>query len=205
MSLAIHDQTTLPFSTGDNAKIDRSLTARRLLKNAISLVSAHPKAEYLGPDILAENLAYDIGFGAHDLAILRVSIAYRRHTIICAPEPVWSTRKSDLLDLKAMCTFADLLPILVPESAVQRQPRLGTARVVEQSFQVSVTLDQRMAVIIHLIDCGGRSSILDCAHAISHHEPFSAVMHLVSIGVLNLNSNSRLTPETEISLAEYAA
>lgn len=180
--------------------VDRSFVSRRLLKNTITLISAHPRAQYLGPDTLVDSLACTKGFAGHDLAILRVSVGMGRHTLICAPESIWHARKFDLIELKAMAGFAGRSCVLVPESAIQRQPRLSTARAIEEACGVAVSVDQRMAILVHMIETGGKSTFMDCACAINHPQPFSAVMHMVALGVLRINPSAQLRPDSTVSL-----
>lgn len=180
--------------------VDRSFVSRRLLKNAITLISAHPLADYLGPDKLVDSLACTKGFSADDLAILRVSVGMGRHTLICAPETIWHARKYDLLELKSMGGFAGRSCVLVPEGAIQRQPRLSTARAIEEACGVAVSVDQRMAILVHMIETGGKSTFMDCACAINHPQPFSAVMHMVALGVLRINPSAQLRPDSTVGL-----
>lgn len=180
--------------------VDRSFVVRRLLKNAITLISAHPRADYLGPDKLVDSLACTKGFSADDLAILRVSVGMGRHTLICAPEVIWHARKFDLIELKQMASFAGRSCVLVPETAIQRQPRLSTARAIEEACGVFVSVDQRMAILVHLIESGGKSTFMDCACAINHPQPFSAVMHMVALGVLRIDLAAQLAPHSIVGL-----
>jgi len=180
--------------------VDRSFVSRRLLKNAITLIAAHPRADYLGPDKLVDGLACAKGFTGDDLAILRVSVGTGRHTLICTPETIWHVRKFDLLELKQMAGFAGRSCVLVPESAVQRQPRLSTARAIEEACGISVSVDQRMAILVHMMENGGKSTFMDCACAIDHAQPFSAVMHMAALGVLRLDAASQLRPDSVVSL-----
>jgi hypothetical protein len=201
MSLALNrgvDQQ--PPARNPNGTVDRSFVSRRLLKNAITLISAHPRADYLGPDKLVDSLACTKGFSNDDLAILRVSLGMGRHTLICAPETIWHARKFDLLELKAMAGFAGRSCVLVPEAAIQRQPRLSTARAIEDACGVSVSVDQRMAILVHMIESGGKSTFMDCACAIEHAQPFSAIMHLVALGVLRIDASAQLRPDSTVSL-----
>ena len=180
--------------------VDRSFVSRRLLRNAVTLINAHPRADYLGPDTLVDSLALAKGFSGDDLAILRVSVGKVRHTLICVPESIWHARKFDLIELKKMAGFAGRSCILVPESAIQRQPRLSTARAIEDACGVSISVDQRMAILVHMIESGGRSTFMDCACAINHAQPFSAVMHMVALGVLRIDASAQLSPQSVISL-----
>ncbi|MEQ8447376.1 MAG: hypothetical protein RIB57_15940 [Pelagibacterium sp.] len=201
MSLALHrglDPQSYPDTP--TGIVDRSFVSRRLLRNAVTLVNAHPRADYLGPDKLVDSLAHAKGFTGDDLAILRVSIGRGRHTLICAPEMLWYSRKFDLLELKQMAGFAGRSCCLIPESAVQRQPRLSTARAIEDACGVSVSVDQRMAILVHMIENGGKSTFMDCACAIDHPQPFSAVMHMVALGVLRIDATTELRPHSTVSL-----
>lgn len=161
--------------------VDRSFVKRRLLRNVTTLISAHPRAECHGADKLLENLSYAQGFTDNDLAIVRISIGLRRHTLVCVPEGVWRTRKTNLIELKRVANFVGRSCTLVPEIAIQRQPRLSTARAIEEACGVSVSVDHRMAVLVHMVECGGVSTFMDCACALHHPQPFAAIMHMVAI------------------------
>lgn len=200
MSLAAH-RGLVPHFPNFSSKpvVDRSFVVRRLHKNASSLVAAHPDAEHLGPDLLVSNLALAKGFGRDDLAILRISLATERYTLVCAPEQLWQSRKRDLVELKLMSVKAGRRCVLVPEAAVQRQPRLSTARTIEDASGVKVSMDQRMAVLLHLIE-HGYSTLFDCACAIDHPAPFSAILQLVAIGVVRMDGNTDLSGQTRVDL-----
>lgn len=190
-----------PPSPDSKRSVDWSFIVRRLHRNAATLIAAHPRADYLGPDNLVENVARSRGFATSDLAILRIMVGPARHTLVCVPERVWHSRKCDLLELKRLANWAGRSCILVPEAAIQRQPRLGTARAIEDATGVEVNMEQRMDVLIHLLE-RGYSTLFDCACAMRHESPFSAVLHLVAIGAINMKSDARLSPETRIDLPD---
>lgn len=183
--------------------IDRSHEVRRLRRNAMTLVSAHPETSYLGADSLVEHLAGQEGFGPHELAIIRVLISASRHTIICVPERLWNgpSSKRQLIAVRRAANRVGRNAILVPEAFIQRQPRLSNARAVEAASSVVVTAEQRMAVLVHLIE-NGYSTLYDCACAVNHDSPFSCVLHLVSIGALRMDDSRPLSPNTRIDLPE---
>jgi hypothetical protein len=186
------------------SNLDRTFVARRLRKNALTLIAANPKVALLGPDDLAENIADRLEFEPHDLVILRVIISNRRHTLVCIPESVWFRRKSALVELKRMAIAAGHNCVLVPEAAIQRQPRLSTAQAIEGATGVTVSMEQRMDLFLHLIDAGS-STLFDCACAMrSHPAPFSAVLHMVALGIVELRGTGYLSPQTRIDLPEPA-
>lgn len=205
MSLAVSRGLDPHFpAPAPEQKVDRSFVVRRLHKNATTLLAAHPRTTHLGPDDLVENLASSLGFETVDLAILRVMVGPNRYTLICAPERIWNGRKRGLLELKRVAAAAGRNCVLVPEGAIQRQPRLGTARTIEEASGVEVTMEQRMDVLVHLIE-HGYSTLFDCACAIRHPSPFSAILHLVALGVIKMRSAGRLSPETRIDLPDPVA
>lgn len=204
MSLAVSRGLDPHFpAPAPEQKVDRSFVVRRLHKNATTLLAAHPRTTHLGPDHLVENLASSLGFETVDLAILRVMVGPNRYTLICAPERIWNGRKRGLLELKRVAAAAGRSCVLVPEGAIQRQPRLGTARTIEEASGVDVTMEQRMDVLVHLIE-HGYSTLFDCACAIKHPSPFSAVLHLVAMGVIKMRGDGRLSPDTRIDLPDPA-
>ncbi len=124
--------------------------------------------------------------------------------MVCPPSHVWHTRKSELVELKEMANAAGRSCFLVPEAAIQRQPRLSVARAIEEAFGVEVSIEDRMTILVHMIEAGGQSSLMDCACAIQHPEPFSAVLHMVSLGILSIDGGSQLTPNSVVLLSDGA-
>jgi len=181
--------------------IDRSFVCRRLQRNAIALIGAHPKAELLGSDEMVENLASSQAFEATDLVILRIALGAQRHTLLCIPERVWRGRKNDLLELKRLAGWSGRSCVLVPEAAIQKQPRLNCARAIDDAAGIEVTMEQRMELVMHLVE-RGKSSLLECASAVTHPSPFTAVLHLVAAGVLKMNIEAPLTPESTVEMAD---
>ena len=182
---------------------DRSLEVRRLTRNALSLINANPHIEYLGSDFLVENLARSQGLGADEVVILHVRIrGTRRHTLVCVPSRIWHSedKKPALIQLKRAANQAGRGCVLVPEMFIQRQPRLGSARAIEQSLGVFVTAEDRLAILIHLVE-SSYSTLFDCACAIRHEAPFSAVLALVAEGVIRM-SGHEVGPSTRIDLPE---
>lgn len=209
MSLAVKAGTSAhPVAQGlpDRDNIDTSHEIRRLHRNAVTLVSAHPDTIYLGPDSLVESMARHEGFASTDLAILRVLIAASRHTLICVPERIWHgpSSKLRLITVRRTANRAGRNAILVPETFIQRQPRLSNSRAIEAASNVVVTAEHRMAVLVHLIE-NGYSTLYDCACAINHESPFSCVLHLVSIGALRMDHRRALSPHTRIDLPEVGS
>lgn len=191
----------VPKTPSNDQVVDRSFVVRRLYKNAHSLIAAHPAASELGADELVANLAATIGFTSVDLAILRIMIWPRRYTLVCIPELIWYGRMHDLFELKRLAAEIGHACVLVPEAAIQRQPRLSVARAIEQAAGVEVTMEQRMEVLVHLIE-RGHSTLHDCALAMTHPSPYSAILHLVTLGVLRMRPDRPLCLETRIELAD---
>lgn len=205
MSLAVNrGSPPHALHSSNEVSVDRSFIVRRLHRNTATLVNAHPRADYLGHDDLTESLARATGFSPDDLAVLRIAIGSRRHTLVCVPSHAWYARKQDLLELKELANSAGRSCVLVPETAIQREPRLGVARAIEEAFGVAVSLENRMAILVHIIDAGGQSTIMDCACAIDHPEPFSAVLHMVALGALKLGKPGELRPHSMVCLADLA-
>jgi len=195
--------TAYPPASPSFGVVDKSFTVRRLFKNTASLLAAHPRAQYLGPDVAVENIAVTHGFASYDLAILRISLSRIRRTLVCVPEPVWHLRAKDLLKLKHDASRAGRKCVLVPEKAVQRQPRLDNARAIEMATGIDVSMEDRLAILLHLAERGS-STLFDCACAISHPSPFSAVLHLAALGVIAMGTDRPLSPETRVDLPDIA-
>jgi hypothetical protein len=180
--------------------VDRSFVVRRLRKNAMMLINAHPRTEYVGNDRPVEAMAASKGFLPTELAILRIAIGPERYTLVCVPEHVWHCRKDALLALKRLADLVDRHCILVPEFVIQRQPRLNTARMIEEACGVHVTPSQRMALMVHLIEKGSSSTMIDCAQTIDHPAPFSAILQMVVIGMLRVDPAIEILADTIVHL-----
>ncbi|GLQ56568.1 hypothetical protein GCM10010862_38270 [Devosia nitrariae] len=102
--------------------------------------------------------------------------------------------------MKRLASWSGRSCFLIPEAAVQKQPRLDCARAIDDATGVEVTMEQRMEILVHLIE-RGNSTLFECASAISHASPFSAILHLVAVGVLKMDSAVPLSPESTIEIA----
>lgn len=200
MSLALKVGATISHAYPSET-CDRSLEIRRLRRNLLSLVNAHGQLEALGDDALVVSIADQLGISRDEIAILRVRVRGKRsHTLVCVLSRLWHdiSGKEALISLKRSADAAGRGCILVPETSVQRQPRLSTAQAIEQALGVSVTAEDRLAILAHLIDVG-YSTLMDCAALVKGDAPFSIVLSLVAEGAVRMTSD-RLSPNSRIDL-----
>lgn len=183
--------------------VDVSLPVRRLRRNAVSLIRAHPLIEILCVDKFVSGLATGLGLDADSLVILRVLVHLTPVTLVIVPNSVWTSPSdhSRLLELKATAAFTGHRCVLVPEPFIQRQPRLDNARLIEGSGAASVTADQRLSLLAHLIS-NGPSSLADCAGAIRHDTPAAAVLQMAASGIVTLRCKGHIGLDTVISLPD---
>lgn len=150
-------------------------------------------------------MAKSLGFGAPDMAVLRVAIAGTRYTMVCVPYDVWHSEEAKirLMDLKRRANEALRNCILVPASFIEREPRLANSRAINDAVAVTVTMENRMAVLIHLVE-SGYSTLYDCAKVIDHPSPFSCVLSMVAMGIIRMDISKVMSPETRVDLADAA-
>lgn len=200
MSLAPHSRVASARAPAfDNC--DRSLEIRRLRRNLTTLVNAHPHLEALGDDALVGGLADALGLAGQEHAVLRIRVHGKRsHTLVAVLSRLWHdpAGKDALIALKRAADAAGRGCILVPEASVQRQPRLSTAKTIEQSMGVRVTAEDRLAVLGHLIDVG-YSTLFDCACLVKGEAPFAIILSLVAEGAIRM-SGEKLRPDTRVDL-----
>jgi hypothetical protein len=183
--------------------VDLSLPVRRLRRNAISLIRAHPLIEILCVDKFVCGLATGLGLDADCLVIFRVLVHLMPVTLVIVPNAMWNAPSDHarLLELKSTAAFTGHRCVLVPEAFIQRQPRLDNSRLIESSGTTSVTADQRLSLLAHLIS-NGASSLADCAGAISHDTPAAAVLQMAAAGIVTLRGKGHIGPGTLISLPD---
>ena len=68
----------------------------------------------------------------------------------------------------------------------EREPRLGNSQLLARTVNVKVDATARMTVLAHLIE-NGACCLSELAGLIEHHDPFGAVLHLVTTGVIALS------------------
>lgn len=187
--------------------IDTSLPIRRLRRNAVSLISAHPSMQILCIDRFVTGLATGIGLDPDSLVILRVLVELTPVTLVVVPNPIWTSpgEHARLIELKETAAFAAHRCVLVPEGFIQRQPRLDNARLIEASGATAVTADQRISLLAYLVS-NGTSPLADCAAAIRHDTPAAAVLQMAASGIVTLRDDGRhIGPDTLVALPDAHA
>lgn len=203
MALALKQGVAKSRAYEYDGVIDRTFEVRRLRRNLLSHLHAHPHAEALGDDSLVEALAVELGIGLDEVVIQRIRVrGVRRHTLVVALSRLWHDPrgKASLFELKRASHAGGRGLVLVPETAVHRQPLLGTARTIEQAMGVRVTAEDRLSILVHLIDVG-YSTLIDCAAMVKGEAPVSVVLSLVAEGAVRLSGN-RLHPHVRIDLPD---
>ena len=168
------------------------------------LVETHTKARYLGRSKFIEKLASDLGFEAHDLCIVNVLLGKRSVSLICVPHGSWKRPEvmARVRTLRQRAKASSHNVVLVPQSIVERQPRLGNASIIGVAGKnVSVDATSRMTVLSHLIE-NGDCALSDLASLIDHIDPYGAVLSLVSAGVLRIQLTRCISPHSLVGLPD---
>jgi hypothetical protein len=184
---------------------DSSPGIRRLNRNLVSLIEAHPKACLLGRDPLAEQLAQESGFSDNDLAILRVGFDGVALTVVGVPDQIWGCpdQMARLFEIKRVVGLMRRRIVLLPATFFQRQPRLNNSRMLERASDISINRAARMVLFFHLVK-HGHSSLHECACAISdaHEHPYGAVLQMAATGAIKIDLRQPIRPESPVYLPD---
>ena len=174
----------------------------RLHQQLRDLITANPSCKYIGGNSAVESIAARLGFEPHDLAITDVKIGRRIVTLICVPHRVWDRAfpSAKAIDLRFQARQAGHAAILVPQAAVEREPRLGNSQLLARTVNIKVDATSRMTVLAHLIEYGA-CCLSELAGLINHVDPFGAVLHLVTTGAIALNIEQCITPYSMVDIA----
>lgn len=194
---------THPPEIPPSGVVDRTLEVRRLRKNLTTLIHTSRSVTQSGNSSVVENLALLSGWRSDELVILPVRAFGKKFHVLSAPASMWSKEYEALLDLKHNAEASGEKVVLVPPSYIQREPRLGNARLVASSFHVSLTGEDRMSIFLHLVENGGYSTFHECAMAVVDCEaPYSCVLSMAGMGLVEIDLGKPLTPETRVDLPE---
>jgi len=197
-------QTTKPVIDFRRARqIKRNVKLHKQIKD---LITANPTCRYVGGNQTVENIAARLGFQPHDLAIADVRIGRRIVTLIVLPHRIWDRPfpAAKAIDLRFQAREAGHAAILVPQAVIEREPRLGNSQLLARTVNVKVDATSRMTILAHLIE-NGPCCLSELAGLIEHHDPFGAVLHLVTSGVIALNIEACITPYSMVDIANPAS
>jgi hypothetical protein len=174
----------------------------RLQQQIRDLISANPSCRYIGGNFAVEHIARGLSFEPHDLAIADVKIGRRIVVLICVPHRIWDNKLplSRVIELRAKARAAGHAAILVPQAIIEREPRLGNSQLLARTKSIKVDATSRMAVLAHLIE-NGASCLSELAGLIRHSDPFGAILHLVTTGVIAIDLRWCITPYTIADIA----
>lgn len=151
-----------------------------------------------GPDTCVDLIAHDCGIQKPDAVILKIRTGGRNFTLILVASQVWRQRRSDLLDAKRTARLAQRRVVLVPAGRLRRPIFMSNCALLARSGQLAATATERMAVL-EQISADPLSSLRDCAEQIGGSpDPYGVVLSLVAEGLLRVDLQRAITPETRI-------
>lgn len=206
MSVAAHKSarhpTAPPMSPRDfrhTRHIKRNVKLHHQIRD---LISANPACRYIGGNSAVEAIAARLGFLPHDLAIADLKIGRRIITLVCVPHRIWDQAfpSAKVIDLRFQAREAGHAAVLVPQAVIEREPRLGNSQLLARTASIKVDATSRMLVLAHLIE-NGSSCLSELAGLIQHADPFGAILHLVTTGVIAIDMKWCITPYTMANIA----
>ncbi|WP_338609804.1 hypothetical protein V6617_06305 [Pelagibacterium nitratireducens] len=196
MSCAFHDPEMPPFQL---AELPVDHPPSRLLRNFLSLIKACPCSHSLGDDAVIRK-ALDAA-GLTSVIAHRLSYKANVMTIIVVPGSIWH-EPLPMLRIRAIKRERhgnNRRTCIIPESVVHRQPRLSNSQYISNAAQVWVPPEDRMAVLLHLIE-NGYSTVIDCAREVKSAPPVAAVFQMISDGTLMIDLDKPILPHSRIDL-----
>ncbi|CAN7385916.1 hypothetical protein LJR016_002281 [Devosia sp. LjRoot16] len=174
----------------------------RLHDQIRDLITANAACRYIGGNSAVEAIAARLGFQPHDLAIADVRVGRRIVTLICVPHRIWDRAfpSAKAIDLRFQARESGHAAILVPQSVIEREPRLGNSQLLARTATIKVDATSRMMILAHLIE-NGASCLSELAGLIQHPDPIGAILHLVTIGVVAIDLGQCITPYTMADIA----
>lgn len=185
--------------------VDYSFESRRLKKNLLNLIRVSNTVYPAGDANLIENIAVLEGWREPEFVAVALRSGSRRFCVLTAPSSIWRTRRQGLADIKRKAADVGLRVMLISPQFIQREPRMTNTRAIADTCHIFLTAEDRMAVLLHVLE-NGYSTLQDCASVITDSEaPFSAVLSLASMGLLDIDLNQPLRPNTRVDLRQVAA
>lgn len=178
----------------------------RLRRSAEALIRANRTVLEQGENEVVSDLALELGFERHDFVCFDVRVRTRRATLVCVPSRLWHRQgaMAVFFDLKADASLLGHQVVLVPESFIRRQPRIDTAHVLMGAVDMEVSAGDRMSILEFLLENGG-GALSDVASLVRHNDPVGAVLHLVTVGALDIDLNASIAPASEVRIAAMVA
>lgn len=182
--------------------IDRNTRLRRQIRD---LIAAHPPFRYLGTNTAVECIAHRLGFEPHDMVIADVHLYRRTVALIVVPHRLWNRPycMGRLIDLRHQSRQSGHDAILMPQSIVEREPRLSNSTLIAGAARVQVNSTARMSVLAYLIE-NGPSCLSELAELVDHKDPFGCVLQLASAGIVGLDMSKAITPTSIVDIARPA-
>lgn len=177
----------------------------RLRRGAEALVRANRSVSYLGSNEEIAEMARDLGLEDHEHVSIDVRVRGRRASLVCVPSRLWNRPGAMALffELKGASAALGHRVILVPESFIRRQPRLDNALMISGAADIEICASDRMSILEFLLENGG-GTLSDVASLVRHPDPVSAVLHLVTVGALDIDLDAAILPASEVRFATAA-
>ena len=191
-AVAFDRPVTLPLF----APLAACLDAVLIVTPVVTAITLDPVVEALEPCL---------GLGSAGLVSRRVRVADgRRLTVVGVPGSVWrSTAKTALLTLKAAAARVGRRVLLVPEGALDREPRMSDALLVAGCAGLAVAPADRLSLGAALIAASGSLPLADAAECMARaDDPVAAVLSLFAGRVVGLDLGRPLGPESRVLVLE---
>lgn len=194
MSTLQHTEPYARQQSADARYIDRlRLCAEALLRSNRRLI-------VIGENEAVHDLALDHGLDRQDYCLFQVKLGARSVCLVCVPSSHWHypPLMKRFLEMKAAAEFCGHQVLLVPETFIRRQPRLGNSQLLARSMDLEVTGTDRMTVMCFLLENGG-GTLSEVAGLLQHDDPVGAVLHLASVGAVDIDLGAMIAPATRVS------
>lgn len=187
----VHFDRPVPLPLGATlaARLDAALTVL-------------PRVAGFGIDPAVEALERPLGLADAGLVVRRVRLDDGRTvTAVTVPSTTWTRPggHKDLLALKRAAGTLGRRVVLVPDAALEREPRAANAMLIAGCAGSPVSPSDRLGLMGALLEAGGSMPLADAADImLRSDDPVAAILSLVAARVVGLDLREPIGPVSTV-------
>lgn len=176
----------------------RDLEMSTLRRRTEALLRSSRSKFVLGRNTQVEELALNLGLWPDDYCTFDVETEGQLACLVCVPTRVWRSSESMSALRKVKSAAADLgyFVLLVPESFIRAHGR-STGSIAGYLLDYEINGSDRAAILQHMLEHGA-SSLGTLAGLLRHPDPVGAILHLVTVGVLDIDLSAPIIPAAQV-------
>ncbi|WP_406857245.1 hypothetical protein ABEG18_06335 [Alsobacter sp. KACC 23698] len=166
-------------------------------------LEAAPEVRGWRPSPMVEGLERPLGLSGAGLVVRRIRLQAGAVTVVAAPAAIWrcDPTRHKLLSLKKAAAAAGERVILVPDTAVRRQPQLATAAMVAANRGEAPSIEGRRRIAAEIEARGGVAPMGDLADLVGEtFHPVRALLALLGERFIAVDLGQPISSDTPVAL-----